>query len=953
MTYIKFFLGKISVILLVMVTPIVTNAQTTETFNSGTSWTVPCGVTSVTITVWGGGGGGGGSSTNNLGGNGGGGGASVTNTFTVSPGNVINYTIGAAGAAGGAAAGTGGNGGQTSVTAVVPVISMSAAGGTGGLGNGVIIVPPVSSTAGANGISAGGTITNGTNGTRGGVSGGTGGGAGNGGGNVAGSTSAAGLPGSAPGGGGSGGEDAGGGSGDRAGGAGGVGQIRFTYTSTITAPNAGPNQTACGTLTMAGNTPDVGWTGTWSVVAGTATITSINSPTSTVTGIPAGTCATLRWTFSQVGCVSLTDDVILCAPNVCNDEPCIPTPLTVVSGLSCTPTVSMTSVGATASTGMPEPPCGSFTPQDVWYSVVVPANGTVSISGIAGTMSPVVSIYDGSCSALASNGCVNLTHASQAFPLTYTGTPGSTILIRVNGNSLTGGATGTFGICAFSNTNTASQVLPGVTTTVTCGSSLNFYDPGGPGGTAVTATMPAPAGNYTNNTSTIYTICPSDPLQYVSVNFSSFLLETGFDKLFVLSGNTVIAQWTGTEGLGDIVTSQNPGECLTFSFQADYIVTASGWEALVTCTTTPVAPQITNASSVSNCNGNGGVWVCADGIYNTAAGSGAGVQDVNEASGGCWGAAGEVATSWFYFTIATSGVFAFEFVPSNNGHNINFALYGPSLDTIPPCPLSSGDAPIRCSFAGAGGINTGLASGQTDLYDEGNGNGMAAPVNVIAGQTYALVVDVYQNGQPPTETQIDFTGAASLDCSVTLPITLGDFSGINQDRTNLLNWIVYSQINNDYFTIYRSYDAKKWDKVGEADGAGTVQEAMYYSLVDENPFFPISYYRLKQTDFDGNFSYSDVISVTNFKPCEGDIVGNFVPNPTNDFTNAVYQGHKDTPLNVSVIDNTGKVIGTKKYAKPFKGMSIAISTAVLANGIYQVVFTQDDKIQTQKLSVLH
>lgn len=714
------------------------------------------------------------------------------------------------------------------------------------------------------------------------------------------------------------------------------------------------------TTTLTGNTPAVG-TGTWSVTSGSGTVSPTNSPSTTAT---AGTGATVyTWTISNPGCPSSSASITVNLP-VCNDDPCGAYPLTVVSSTNCTPTVNLTNVGSTFSTGMPDPACGyvnGTTSGDVWYSAVVPADGQLQITAVGDVnFDPMVSVYDGACASLQAAGCVASNgYASNAFPLTYAGTPGSTIYIRVN-ESLGGDATtGSFGLCAYTtNTGTVSQVLPGVTTTVSCGSTLNFYDPGGQGGTATTSTLqPPPAGNYTNNTGTTYRICPSDPTQYVQIQFNQFYVENGFDKMIITSGNNnVIAQWTSNQGAGDIVTSQAPGECLTIYFQSDYIYTGLGWEAVVSCTNTMQPSQINNESSVQNCTGNGGVWVCADGTYNTAAGSGAGIDEINEVTGGCWGAAGEVATSWFYFTTASAGSLAFEFVPSNSGHNINFALYGPSTNGVPPCPLITGDAPIRCSFADVGGANTGLQAGQTDSYD-GNagygGNGFAEPVTVVAGQTYALAVDVYQNGQPPTQTTIDFTGVAALSCNFPLPITLSDFSGINQGNENLLSWIVQSQYNNDYFTVERSLNGINWQVVGRVEGEGTSDRPMFYDLRDPSPYFPITYYRLKQTDFDGEYNYSHIISISSLKDLDGEFIGHLSPNPASGYATFNYNGTDvTTPLNVQIVNEMGKVINNLTFMNIFKGMPQTIGTSELANGTYQIIFTQGDKRQVQKLVIL-
>ena len=61
---------------------------------------------------------------------------------------------------------------------------------------------------------------------------------------------------------------------------------------------------------MAANSPSSG-TGAWSVVSGSATITSSSSNTSGVTSVSAGASATLRWTISNGACTASTDDVVI------------------------------------------------------------------------------------------------------------------------------------------------------------------------------------------------------------------------------------------------------------------------------------------------------------------------------------------------------------------------------------------------------------------------------------------------------------------------------------------------------------------------------------------------------------------------------------------------------------------------------------------------------------------
>nr|WP_319572595.1 HYR domain-containing protein [uncultured Draconibacterium sp.] len=193
--------------------------QTTRTltFTSPGKWTVPAGVAEITVEAWGGGGAGGGSTSNDAGGgSGGGGGGYCINVFTVTPGQKINYTVGAGG--------TGSNGNGTSGGTTL-ILTLQANGGGGGGAN--------KGTIGSGGTASGGTtnITGGS-GLKGkgntGGNGGTGASGGAGGNGVSNGKGESGRP---PGGGGGGGEALF--STSYAGGNGANGQIKITYTSSL------------------------------------------------------------------------------------------------------------------------------------------------------------------------------------------------------------------------------------------------------------------------------------------------------------------------------------------------------------------------------------------------------------------------------------------------------------------------------------------------------------------------------------------------------------------------------------------------------------------------------------------------------------------------------------------------------------------------------------------------
>lgn len=187
------------------------------------SFVVPAGITRLTIECWGAGGAGGGSNSNNNGGSGGGAGAYAIRTYTVVPGQVITYTVGAGGTSAVAADGT--DGGQSYVTSTAfGFTPITAGGGKGGKKN--------KGAYGTGGTASGGsTNTVGGNGIKGTTWGEKGGDCPNGGTGGSRIQDNPGNPGNAPGGGGGGGEKGNGT--NYAGGKGGDGQVRFNWAPTI------------------------------------------------------------------------------------------------------------------------------------------------------------------------------------------------------------------------------------------------------------------------------------------------------------------------------------------------------------------------------------------------------------------------------------------------------------------------------------------------------------------------------------------------------------------------------------------------------------------------------------------------------------------------------------------------------------------------------------------------
>lgn len=185
-----------------------------------------------------------------------------------------------------------------------------------------------------------------------------------------------------------------------------------------------------------------------------------------------------------------------------------------------------------------------------------------------------------------------------------------------------------------------------------------------------------------------------------------------------------------------------------------------------------------------------------------------------------------------------------------------------------------------------------------------------------------------------------------------LPIKLLSFDAKPNDNRVDLNWTTATEINNDFFTIEKSSDATTFENVGTVKGAGNSNAVLNYSIVDNNPYEGTSYYRLKQTDFDGKYTYSNTVAI------EFDTSDNFIfnvfPNPGGgENINLSFKGNKNNDVLVVVYDMTGKesyskIIITQKNNDVVYALD---PSQKLSPGIYMITATSNQAIYSKKLII--
>ena len=176
-----------------------------------------------------------------------------------------------------------------------------------------------------------------------------------------------------------------------------------------------------------------------------------------------------------------------------------------------------------------------------------------------------------------------------------------------------------------------------------------------------------------------------------------------------------------------------------------------------------------------------------------------------------------------------------------------------------------------------------------------------------------------------------------------LPIILTSFTGEATENGSVnLNWEVLSQVNNDYFTIERSLDCREWEIVGKINGAGTNNMEMNYNLLDGHPHLGLSYYRLSQTDYDGNYEIFPPISI---EVSDEYTVGlNIIPNPAIDniHLELVYPEHHPLNHNVKIFNSNGEEVYKMFYIGELEEFNIDIQKFV--PGYYIIKSKSDNMI---------
>ena len=214
-----------------------------------------------------------------------------------------------------------------------------------------------------------------------------------------------------------------------------------------------------------------------------------------------------------------------------------------------------------------------------------------------------------------------------------------------------------------------------------------------------------------------------------------------------------------------------------------------------------------------------------------------------------------------------------------------------------------------------------------------NGTGSTVTItNLQAGVNYHYAVVEY-NGWYST-TNYNTNNVLTFN-AVTLPVRWLSFEGIHQQQSNQLNWSTASEKNNKAFVVERSLDGEKFEAIGIVNGVGNSNIVSKYQYSDNQlPDANALYYRLKQIDFDGKYSYSKVIKIEVAQDAV-EMGFNVSPNPFVDNIRISYQLNGLEVVYYELINSEGQLI-KKGYenANQNQGQFVITLDEHIGSGLY-------------------
>lgn len=283
---------------------------------------------------------------------------------------------------------------------------------------------------------------------------------------------------------------------------------------------------------------------------------------------------------------------------------------------------------------------------------------------------------------------------------------------------------------------------------------------------------------------------------------------------------------------------------------------------------------------------------------------------------------------------------------------INFNVFDPTVPSIPGGSYKyykievSRDGKISWNTRSSGFVTYDATGNGTVSYTLKNVSTDFGSTNAN-GNVYRLSVATSIPGLSNPEC-IYFNDYTLLvaSCGPT-PVELSAFNGKYDNGTATLNWTTSQEINNNHFDLFRSFDGKDFSKIATVQGSGTSYTAKNYKYEDKVPAGGNEvYYKLKQVDQDGKFTFSKVIKLSTTNAFGSMRV---YPNPVHNNFTASFTAPQGGKANLVITSTMGQVVYKKSVDVNNGNNSVQVDVPQLQPGMYYIQISNDQINYKSKL----
>lgn len=296
---------------------------------------------------------------------------------------------------------------------------------------------------------------------------------------------------------------------------------------------------------------------------------------------------------------------------------------------------------------------------------------------------------------------------------------------------------------------------------------------------------------------------------------------------------------------------------------------------------------------------------------------------------------GELNSTWFTVNVNTGGTLEFSFGAPGGGNCFDWIMW-PYNATA--CAGISGNtlAPIACNWNSPCDSYTGVASTPPAGGAAGN---FEPTITVTAGQQFVICFSNYSSAY--TSVPLNFFGTSDISCT-TLPVEFGSLTVEHNNGINYLFWNTLSEVNCDRFEVEKSYDGLNFERIGDVKGSGTTLEVSDYIFSDDRTIPGAQvYYRIKQLDINGAYSFSEIVTVTNELKDKMKVVRAY-PNPTSSQLKLDLVLAVDLELHFTMTDLSGKSVYNQSAIYSEGAKSFAFPVDHLNDGCYLLKISNAD-----------